>query len=207
MRKSQMKTAVFLSAFLCAVLAAPSPAECPTAASDENFLASIEGRFVNREFFPVHVDLVWRHAPLSADTFDIILSGRESFRYVSTKDFRFMEYRKEKVRRQMASHHLGEFIGDSPLTWEHFERLARGVLPCEDSLARDSVHIHDWKSFDGIELPAILDFHGKGGSGALWVRSVQKIVPDNSAKASASRSIFRYGPDSKAKIPLILQMD
>lgn len=200
-----MKAAILHAAFLGGLLAVSSPAECPQGAASENFLASIEGRFVNREFSPVHVDLVWRHAPLSADTFDIILSGRESFRYVSTENFRFMEYRRERARRQMATHHLVEFIGESPLTWEHFERLARGFLPCDDSLARDSIRIHGWKSFDGVELPAILDFRGKGGSGALWVRSVQKIVPKDSSDAPML-SIFGDGTDSEAKIPLILQM-
>lgn len=81
--------------------------------ADSEVQVSLEGRFVNRDFFPVHLSLAWKHVPGSADTFDIVLSGKESFRYVSSKDFRYMEFQKEKARRQMARHHLQEFIGNS----------------------------------------------------------------------------------------------
>ncbi len=196
-----LASAIFLGFFAESLFSA----ECPENSLDTGFQASIEGRFVNRDFFPVHFTLFWRHVPRSADTFDIVLSGRDSFRYVSSKDFRYMEFRKEKARRQMARHHLQEFIGESPLTWNHLESLARGNLPCEDSAAPDTVAIHSRKDYDGIVLPAIIDFSGKGGRGSLWVRTARRI-PRDIPETGGFPSILWHG-DSEAKIPLILQMD
>ncbi len=183
-----------------------SVANCPEIPLDSDFQISIEGRFVNRDFFPVHLDLAWRHALGSADTFDIVLSGKESFRYVSSKDFRYMEFRKENARRQIAMHHLQEFIGESPLTWNHLESLARGNLPCEEGPGPDTIAVHSRKDYDGITLPAIIDFSGKGGHGSLWVRTARKIPRDIPERSSGFPSILWHGVDSEAKIPLILQM-
>jgi len=181
--------------------------ECSESTLDSEVQVSLEGRFVNRDFFPVHLSLAWIHVPGSADTFDIVLSGKESFRYVSSKDFRYMEFRKEKARRQMARHHLQEFIGESPLTWNHLESLARGNLPCEDSAGPDTIAVHSRKDYDGILLPAIIDFSGKGGRGSLWVRTARKIFRYIPEHESDFPSILWHGVDSKSKIPLILQMD
>ncbi len=200
----------FKAAILLGFLFAPLFAECPASPDstfDSDAQISVEGRFTNREFLPVHFSLSWRHVPGSADTFDIVLSGKDSFRYVSSRDFRYMEFRKENARRQMARHHLQEFIGESPLTWEHLENLARGNLPCEDSTENNFIHIHSWKEYDGLFLPAIVDFYGKGGHGSLWVRTARKISPNVSKDTADFPSIFRNWPDSKIKVPLILQMD
>lgn len=198
----------FLATFLLAFSAVSLPADCPE--NPEGKLGSdaqisVEGRFINREFLPVHLSLSWRHAPTSADTFDIVLSN-DSFRYVSAENFRYMEFRKENARRQMASHHLQEFIGESPLTWNHLESLARGNLPCDDSTGSDTISIHGWKEYDGIFLPAIINFYGKGGHGSLWIRTARKISPDI-PKSTDFPSIFWHGLDPKPKIPLILQVD
>lgn len=112
-------------------------AECEFSLVDSAAVISIEGRFVNREFSRVGIDLIWQRTQL-ADTFDIVLSGSESFRYVSSPDFRYMEYRPENVRRQMATHHLKENIGNSPLLWDDLELLARFLFRCPDSLPPDS---------------------------------------------------------------------
>lgn len=197
---------IFLGAtFLACALTAIS-AECPENPLADNARISVEGRFINREYLPVHFSLSWRHAPQAADTFDIVLSGKESFRYVSAQDFRYVEFQKENARRQMAMHHLQEFIGESPLTWNHLESLSRGKLPCEDSSGHDSIGIHSWKDYDGIFLPAIIDFYGKGGYGSLWIRTVKKIPSENPEDSSGFPSILWRGTDSKSKVPLILQM-
>lgn len=196
----------FKAAFFLGIFGTLSAEEPTDKRLDSDARISIEGRFINREFSPVHLSLSWRHATASADTFDIVLSGKDSFRYVSARDFRYMEFRKENARRQMATHHLQEFIGESPLTWNHLESLARGNL-VPDSTAQDSLYIHSWKNYDGLFLPAIIDFYGKGGHGSLWIRTARKISPDIPKDSADFPSIFWHGPDSKAKIPLILQMD
>lgn len=180
--------------------------EVPGTRLDSSVVVSVEGQFVNRDFSPVRFDLVWKHLPASADTFDIVLSDGESFRYVSSGSFRYMEYRNEKVRRQMAAHHLKEFIGESPVTWNHLEALFRGELPAETQTETDTVHIHGIRDYDGIALPAIVDYSGKGGRGSLWIRTVQKIRVA-APPAREETSIFDNGTRSESKIPLILQMD
>lgn len=112
-------------------------AECEFSFADSAAVISIEGRFVNREFSRIGIDLIWQKA--EADTFDVTVSGRESYRYVSTPDFRYMEYRPENVRRLLAAHHLKENIGASPLKWDDLELLARFLFRCPDSLAASNV--------------------------------------------------------------------
>ena len=48
---------------------------CPQDFIGTSAVISLEGRFVNREFSRVHTDIIWRHYPNEADTFDITLSG------------------------------------------------------------------------------------------------------------------------------------
>ena len=115
--------------------------ECPQLLVDSAAIISIEGRFVNREHSRVHVDIMWQHEPLSADTFDISLP-HSAFRYVSAPQFRYVEIKPENIRRQMAMHHLKEFIGETPLKWDDFELLARGSFLCPDSLHRDSTILY-----------------------------------------------------------------
>ena len=115
---------------------------CPQDFIGTSAVISLEGRFVNREFSRVHTDIIWRHHPNEADTFDITLSGKESYRYISTPDFRYLEFKKENVRRQMAMHHLQEYIGESPLKWDDVELLARGNYLCYDSLHNDSAVLY-----------------------------------------------------------------
>lgn len=142
-----MTASVFrIFAFLCLFSAFAFAEECPEPLVQENAVISLEGRFVNRDYKRIHVDIIWRHKPTSADTFDITVSRKESFRYVSAKEFRYMEFKPENVRRQMAMHHLKENIGESPLKWDDFELLAHGHYLCHDSLHNDSTLLYTSRS-------------------------------------------------------------
>ena len=110
MNASALRFFVFFSILSAFALAE----ECPQPLLNGNAVVSIEGRFINREFKRVHVDIIWRHRQDSIDTFDITISRKESYRYISAKEFRYMEFKPEGIRRQMAMHHLKENIGDSP---------------------------------------------------------------------------------------------
>lgn len=133
--------------FLLAFLPFASFAEeCPSPWIDFPAVISAEGRFINRENVRVHVDLIWQHLPDAADTFDITISGRESFRYISSADYRYMEYFPGRIPRQMAMHHLRETIGKSPLRWDDLELLAQGIFLCRDSLHQDSAFVYPARS-------------------------------------------------------------
>jgi len=133
-------------AFICILSAFAFAEECPEPLVQENAVISLEGRFVNRDFRRIHVDIIWLHRPNSADTFDITISRKESFRYVSAKEYRYMEFKPGGIRRQMAMHHLKENIGESPLKWDDFELLAHGNYLCHDSLHNDSATLYTSRS-------------------------------------------------------------
>ena len=126
---SAPKTALLLALFFSSVCAE----ECPKLLMDSAAVISAEGRFINREHSRIHVDIIWQHQPFTADTFDISVSGKESFRYVSAENFRYIELKPENFRRLMAMHHLKENIGESPIKLDDLELLARGAFLCPDS--------------------------------------------------------------------------
>ncbi len=135
---------ILLPLGICAVLSLAE--ECPRALISSAAVVSAEGRFVNRENLSVRFDLIWQHLPGIADTFDITLSGKRSFRYVSSPDFRYLEYLPGRIPRQMAMHHLKENIGESPVKWDDLELLSQGAFLCQDSSHSDSSSLYTAKS-------------------------------------------------------------
>ncbi|MBP5247821.1 MAG: hypothetical protein J6Z31_08200 [Fibrobacter sp.] len=196
--------------------------ECPKPLVNENAVISLEGRFINREFKRVHVDIIWLHRPNSADTFDISITGKESYRYISAKEFRYMEFKQDGVRRLMAMHHLKENVGESPLKWDDFELLAQGNYLCYDSLHNDSTVLYTSRSQAWYTIsksltsePDFLQMKGpRGESRKLYIHAWKKYdglnVPtiidfegDDYSGSLWTRAAFRFfEPAKEVKKPI-----
>ncbi|MCK9181882.1 MAG: hypothetical protein M0P13_03245 [Fibrobacteraceae bacterium] len=101
-------------------------------------LISAEGQFINREYSRIRIELFWKHHVQAPDSFDITISGKTSYRYITTPNYRYIEMLPQKIKRQMAIHHLKEYIGISPLKWDDLELLANGDFACKDSSNKNS---------------------------------------------------------------------
>lgn len=102
---------------------------------DKDFQISLEGSFINRSKSRTHLDILWKHHNLpQADTFAIQLSKNDSLYFVTNGEYRTLYSTKLKATRQMALHHLKEFIGKTPIRFDDLEILANGAFLCpEDS--------------------------------------------------------------------------
>lgn len=105
---------------------------CPHYLVTSPMVVNIEGRFVNIKHSRVSMDIEWRHHPESIDTFFVNLPDREQFRFITTGDARYMETGNANVKRQLASHHLKENIGETPLKLDDMELLANGNFLCKE---------------------------------------------------------------------------
>ena len=106
---------------------------CPQSILDSSYMVSFEGHFVNRENNRSHIDIIWKHFTTSPDSFELTINGSQSFLYVTTPDYRYVEILPQKIKRQMAYHHLKEFIASTPLRWDDLELLANGYYFCDNS--------------------------------------------------------------------------
>ncbi len=92
---------------------------------------------MNQENSRSSIDIIWKHFVIAPDSFELTVSGTKSFLYVTTPDYRYIEIRPQKIKRQMAYHHLKEFIGNTPLRWDDLDLLANGLFYCMDSTSRE----------------------------------------------------------------------
>lgn len=105
---------------------------CPHYLVTTPMVVNIEGRFINIKHSRVSMDMEWRHHPESIDTFFVNLPDREQFRFITTGSSRYLEMGPSKIKRQLASHHLKENIGETPLKLDDMELLANGQFLCKD---------------------------------------------------------------------------
>lgn len=98
---------------------------------EKDFQISLEGTFINRSKSRTHINILWKHrtAPLP-DTFAIHFPQGDSLYYVTNGEYRTLFSAKLKATRQMALHHLKEFIGKTPLRFDDLELLANGAFLC-----------------------------------------------------------------------------
>ncbi len=106
---------------------------CPQFMLDSAMVVNVEGRFVNVQQSRASLDIEWRHHPESQDSFFVNLPDRKSFVFVTAGDYRFLEYRSTKVKRQLGLHHLRDNIGNTPLKLDDLELLANGLFMCQDT--------------------------------------------------------------------------
>lgn len=104
---------------------------CPRLLVGSPAKISIEGRFLNRESDRVGVNIGWKHHIAYPDTFDIFVNGHGSFLYITTQDYRYIVIQPQGIKRQMAYHHLREFIPGTPIHWDDLEILANGQFSCK----------------------------------------------------------------------------
>jgi hypothetical protein len=109
---------------------------CYQSLVEKSFLINFEGRFINSEKSRSHIDVSWRHHEQAPDSFYVYLSGKRSFLFISTNDYRVLWIQPENVKRQMATHHLKEKIGNTPIHWDDLDLLANGSFFCQDSSAK-----------------------------------------------------------------------
>lgn len=104
---------------------------CHKSFLQKDFQISMEGIFINRSKSRTHLDILWKHhhSP-EADTFAIYIANKDSLYYITNGDYRVLYSPKLKATRQMALHHLKEFIGKTPIRYDDLELLAKGAFLC-----------------------------------------------------------------------------
>lgn len=140
---------------------------CYQSLIEKPFLINFEGHFVNSQKSRSHIDIVWRHHENAPDSFQVYLSGQRSFLFITTPDYRLIWIQPENVKRQMATHHLRENIGNSPLHWDDLDLLANGAFFCQDSSTKArrllaTAFSQTWYSiaFDSLPTPSLLKMRG-----------------------------------------------
>ncbi len=154
---------IFLS-LLCFFSGLYAQDVCPQLLIPENYRMEIEGAFVNREASRTHISIEWKHYAINqSDSFFIsfpnslkqnsllfITNGSERTLFINRCRETTYKTPHEKKRtandsciltRQMAQHHLKEFIGNTPLRFDDLELLANGAFLCPSSNAQDSSSI------------------------------------------------------------------
>lgn len=227
--------------FLAGIAPVCAQNDCPRLITDSPAAIAAEGRFLNRESDRVGVNIGWKHHVAYPDTFEISVDGHGSYLYVTAPDYRYIVILPEGIKRQMAYHHLREFIPGTPIHWDDFDILANGQFSCKSdaqhlktSLSQTwfaisldaaqepsdvkmsgagkewrTIHIHSWKSFGGLALPAVLDIQGSDYSGSFWIKSAKRTTENGSDARKDNKkgiSIFRSF-DGESKTSLILEMD
>jgi len=110
---------------------------CPKFMLDSALIVNIEGRFINVQQTRSSIDVEWRHHPEALDTFFVSMPTQKPFAFVTAGEFRYMEYKNPKVKRQLGLHHLRETIGNTPLKLDDLELLANGLFQCQDSTTKN----------------------------------------------------------------------
>lgn len=110
---------------------------CPKFMLDSALIVNIEGRFVNAQQTRSSIDVEWRHHPEALDTFFVSMPTQKPFAFVTAGEYRYLEYRNPKIKRQLGLHHLRETIGNTPLKLDDMELLANGLFQCQDSTTKN----------------------------------------------------------------------
>ncbi len=141
---------------------------CPQPLLKEPFIVSAEGRFINRENSRTSIDLVWKHSPATPDSFEITVAGKQSYLFVTHPDYRYMVFLPQKVKRGLATHHLKDFIGNTPLRLDDLDLMANGLFLCADSgkspLIFSTAFSQMWYSIrlNQKEQPVTVEMRGAG---------------------------------------------
>lgn len=140
---------------------------CYESLIEKSFLVNFEGLFVNNQKSRSHIDIIWKHHESAPDSFQVYLSGQRSFLFITTPDYRLIWIQPENVKRQMATHHLRETIGNSPLHWDDLDLLANGAFFCQDSSTKTkrvfaTAFSQTWYSIivDSLPSPSLLKMRG-----------------------------------------------
>ncbi|MDR1760368.1 MAG: hypothetical protein LBR60_07570 [Fibrobacter sp.] len=147
---------------------------CPQPLLSDPFVVSAEGRFINRENSRTSIGLVWKHSQAAPDSFEITVAGKQSYLFVSHPDYRYMIFLPQKVKRELATHHLKDFIGNTPLRFDDLDLMANGLFLCPDSgkspLIFSTAFSQMWYSIrlNQKEQPTALEMRGAG-------REIRKI--------------------------------
>lgn len=141
---------------------------CPHKLLDQDVIVNVEGWFINAEHSRARIDLEWRHHETQdVDTFYIHLPEKPSFKYITGRSGRYLEFTEPKIRRQMAMHHLKEDIGKTPVKFDDLELLAHGYFMCKDSSVQkpnilSPAYSNMWWSVtaDSLEAPRLVTMRG-----------------------------------------------
>lgn len=161
-----------LTALSTVVLVTASYAQdlCPHRLIDKDVIVNVEGSFINAEHSRARIDLEWRHHEAAGlDTFYIHLPDEPSFKYITGKFGKHLEFADPKIKRQMAMHHLKEDIGKTPVKFDDLELLAHGYFMCKDtSIQKPNIlspaYSNMWWSItaDTLDSPRLITMRGAG---------------------------------------------
>lgn len=127
-----LKRSLIFAAIVCVAANAEGDADfCPRTLIDTPMSIKIEGDFINIQQNQVHMNVEWRHHVDALDTFDISISNQEPFYFITAGDYRYTYAPGSKAKRQLASHHLRENLGSTPLRLDDLELLANGRFKCD----------------------------------------------------------------------------
>lgn len=160
----------FFAIFFALVATATIPAQdlCPHKLVDKDMIVNIEGWFINAQHSRARIDLEWRHHETQdIDTFFVHLPDKPSFKYITSKGWRYIEFSSPNIKRQMAMHHLKEDIGKTPVKYDDLELLAHGSFLCKDSNAQkpnilSPAFSNMWWSLniDSLDAPKLITMRG-----------------------------------------------
>lgn len=109
---------------------------CPQTLFDDSYEIFIEGSFVNKTFSRTHTSIHWKHHKAAPDSFFIVFpnsSAKDTTIFLTDGNFRRLILPGKQIFRGIATHHLKENIGDSPLYYDDLDLLANGQFLCPDS--------------------------------------------------------------------------
>lgn len=206
-----MRLFVFLILFTFSLLF--SQDLCPKPWIQEDLHIHFEGFFINQKNSRVHIDVSWKHKLLEPDSFLVYLSSKKSFLFVTSPEQRYLMIQPENVKRQLATHHLKENIGETPLHWDDLELLANAEFLCADSSAKNKYVLRTafsqtWYSLqlDSLKFPAGLTMRGAKNSkrevyfyawkkyGETPLASMIKIEADSYSGVLWIHSIYKKAP-------------
>ena len=189
---------------------------CPHKLLDQDMIVNLEGWFINPEHSRARIDLEWRHhESKELDTFFVHIPNRPSFKYITSKTGRYLEFSEPRIKRQMAMHHLKEDIANTPVKYDDLELLAHGYFMCKDSSVQkpnilSPAYSNMWWSvtLDSLTNPHLITMRGAAKEkrelridglnyrGKIWVRSVYPVEEIDTDPLR--ESILKSGHDYKA---------
>ena len=156
-----------LTALLTATMAVAAYAQdiCPHKLVDRDMIVNMEGSVINAQHSRARIDIEWRHHEAEQlDTFFIHLPGQPSFKYITGKTDRYLEYDSPRVKRQMAMHHLREDIGNTAVKYDDLELIAHGSFLCKEPTIFSPAFSNMWWSVasDSLPQPHLVTMRGAG---------------------------------------------
>lgn len=106
---------------------------CPRFLLNAPMVVNIEGFFINEKLSRTKLNVEWHHHPEALDTFFVSQPNLPPFNFITAGEYRFIEFPEAKIRRQLGTHHLKGYIGETPLRLDDMELLANGQFLCGDS--------------------------------------------------------------------------